>query len=103
VDKIFDLSQVSLQDHILSFKVNGTPVVCDLSEISEVLASAGAEQVAKMIVDLVGVGFHWPELDEDISVRGILKAQGIHVRSAARPKTQSAESLSFEEEAELAG
>jgi len=42
-------------------------------KISGVLAKASKEQLANMIVDPVGVGFHWPALDEDISINGILK------------------------------
>lgn len=85
MDKMFELTQVALKGHMLSFKVNGQAVICDLAQISEALARASAEQVARMIVDPVVAGFHWPELDEDISVNGILKAQGIQVQPTIRP------------------
>jgi hypothetical protein len=35
----------------------------------------------KIVVDPVGVGFHWPELDEDLSVHGILRDAGIQLTS----------------------
>ncbi len=37
-------------------------------------------QVANMVVDPVGVGFHWPALDEDLSVKGMLRELEIEVR-----------------------
>jgi hypothetical protein len=83
MEKLFDISHVVLQGHLLSFKVNGIAVTCDLARISDVLAQANKEQVANMIVDPVGVGFHWPALDEDLSVNGILKDLGIALHPAA--------------------
>ncbi len=100
MNKLFELSQVALKGHTLSFTVNGTPVICDLFEISEVLAHAGTEQVARMIVDPVGVGFHWPELDEDLSVSGILKAAGIQVDPTICSTNQSERAFRFDEECE---
>jgi hypothetical protein len=92
MEKLFEISHVTLKDHQLSFKVNGTSVACDLARMSEVLARASKEQVANMIVDPVGVGFHWPALDEDLSVNGILKDLGIALHSSK---------VAMEEQAEL--
>jgi len=82
MEKLFELSQIILNGYLLSFKVNGISVTCDLAEMSDVLAQADKEQVANMIVDPVGVGFHWPALDEDLSVNGILKDLGIGLHPA---------------------
>ncbi|MGH7494958.1 MAG: DUF2442 domain-containing protein [bacterium] len=81
MEKLFDISHVVLIDHFLSFQVNGIPVTCDLARSSDVLARASADQVARIVVDPVGVGFHWPELDEDLSVSGILRDAGIQLTS----------------------
>ena len=77
MEKLYDISDVALNGHLLSFKVNDVSVTCDLSKASETLAKATCEQVANLVVDPVGVGFHWPELGEDLSVNGILKEAGI--------------------------
>ena len=45
------------------------------------LKSAGAEQRAQVV--LVPGGQHWPELDEDISIAGLLAGQGDHRRNVA--------------------
>jgi hypothetical protein len=80
MEKLFEISQVVLKGHLLSFRVNGIPVICDLAKVSDVLAKATTEQVANMVVDPIGVGFHWPALDEDLSVNGMLRELGIEVR-----------------------
>jgi hypothetical protein len=80
MEKLYEVTDVDLKGHLLSFKVNGIPVTCDLAKMSDALAKASAEQVANMIVDPVGVGFHWPALDEDLSVNGILRDLGIELR-----------------------
>jgi len=76
MEKLYDISDVALSGHILFFKVNGSSITCDLANVSDVLAKASKEQVANMVVDPVGVGFHWPVLDEDLSVNGILRDLG---------------------------
>ncbi|MGH7450902.1 MAG: DUF2442 domain-containing protein [bacterium] len=79
MEKLFEISDVALKGHVLSFKANGTSITCDLAKVSDVLAKASKEQVANMIVDQVGVGFHWPALDEDLSVNGILRELGVEL------------------------
>lgn len=102
MDKLFELTQVTLKGHELSFKANERAVTCDLAQISRTLAHASAEQVARMIVDPVGIGFHWPEPDEDLSVSGILKAQGIQVQPAIRATHQAESAFQLDKERELA-
>lgn len=82
MEKLYDVSEVALQGYSLSFKVNGVPVTCNLTKVSKTLAQAAPEQVAHMIIDPVGVGFHWPALDEDLSVTGILRDLGIRLPTA---------------------
>ena len=77
MEKQYNINSVALNGHMLSFKANGILVTCNLAKVSDVLAQATKEQVANMIIDPVGVGFHWPALDEDLSVNGILRELGI--------------------------
>jgi hypothetical protein len=39
------------------------------------LAKAGPEQLAKVELICDGTGLHWPDLDEDLSVQGILEGR----------------------------
>jgi Protein of unknown function (DUF2442) len=92
MERLYDISDVALNGHILSFKVNGISVTCGLAKVSDVLAQATKEQIANMVVDPVGVGFHWPALDEDLSVNGLLRELGIKLPTAHKEeRTQHAE------------
>lgn len=87
MEKLYDINNVALNGHVLSFKVNGILVTCNLAKVSDVLAQATKEKVANMIVDPVGVGFHWPALDEDLSVNGILRELGINQLAPGKEET----------------
>lgn len=91
MEKLYEITDVALKGHLLSFKVNGVSVTCDLAKMSDVLAKASKEQVANMIIDPVGVGFHWPALDEDLSVNGILRDLGIELPTSKMVVTEHAE------------
>jgi hypothetical protein len=52
------------------------------------LRHATAKQRAKVQMSGGGAGLHWPHLDEDISVAGLLLGQGDRRRPAS-PKTTS--------------
>ncbi len=88
MERLFEISRVALEGHTLSFEANGIPVTCDLAKASNILAQASAEQVVRMIIDPAGVGFHWPELDEDLSVRGILRDAGIQLPAEKAKQTE---------------
>jgi hypothetical protein len=88
MEKLYDITEVTLTGHLLSFKVDGVRVTCDLSKASEALAKATREQVENLVVDPVGVGFHWPELDEDLSVNGILKEAAIALPMRGSEKSE---------------
>jgi hypothetical protein len=51
---------------VLKFKVSGFPG----------LSSARSEQLQKWELRNGGIGLHWPELDEDLSLYGFLKGLG---------------------------
>ncbi len=52
------------------------------------LLHASAEMRAKVVISGGGQGLHWEELDEDISVEGLL--QGVGDRSTAAPLRNAA-------------
>jgi hypothetical protein len=57
-----------------------------------ILLHATPEQRLRYRIGASGNGLHWEELDEDISVEGLLKGYGdMTNRAANRAKTQAAE------------
>ncbi len=56
----------------LSLVVDGKPLEFPLEKISKSLANATIEQLDTFEVSPSGYGIHWPLLDEDISIDGLL-------------------------------
>jgi hypothetical protein len=53
--------------------VDGQEIRKSIFEISPILASASEEKRQAFEVSPSGYGIHWPLLDEDISIDGILR------------------------------
>ncbi|MBK8269987.1 MAG: DUF2442 domain-containing protein [Planctomycetes bacterium] len=53
------------------------------------LQNATVKQRAKFEMSGGGTGLHWDDLDEDISVAGLLAGRGDQTRSAASPPVKS--------------
>ncbi len=69
---------------ILSMAVDGTPLRVDLRALSPRLAGASLSELSLCEVSPSGYGLHWPLLDEDISVDGLL---GVVHRPMLMPKS----------------
>lgn len=59
-------------DSTLVVKIDGEEHRFDLHEISDALANASAEERESFEVSPSGYGIHWPLLDEDLSIDGLL-------------------------------
>ncbi len=46
----------------------------DLAKHSSRIANATAEERARFEVSPTGYGIHWPDIDEDLSINGLLSA-----------------------------
>jgi hypothetical protein len=72
VDKAHDLRNVSVEGCILRLVIDGTTHQFDLTKQSHRLAAATQEQRARVEVSPSGYGLHWPDIDEDLSIDGLL-------------------------------
>ncbi len=52
--------------------VDGCAYTINLAEHSRKLVSASAQQKRRFEVSPSGYGIHWPELDEDLSIDGLI-------------------------------
>ncbi len=76
------IEEVQVKGGVLYLTIDGHPHEYPLKDISSLLASANAEDLQDIQVSPAGYGIHWPLIDEDISIDGLL---GIaHERSASR-------------------
>jgi hypothetical protein len=80
MNKRHELTSVAVNARMLSLVVDGVPVSRDLSTLSPLLQHATEEELAEFEVSPSGYGIHWPRIDEDISIDGLLGI--IHVPDA---------------------
>lgn len=70
--KYHDISDLKFEDDVLTVTIDGETRRYHLKEISSVLEKASIEQRNNFEISPSGYGIHWPLLDEDISVDGLL-------------------------------
>ena len=84
--KLPTVGKISFSGTQMTLEVDSRQVTVDLRKVSPRLAAASAQQRMKYEVSPSGYGIYWPELDEDLSVDGLLG-----IKHA--PKTKFAESV----------
>ncbi len=78
------IQQLTLTDTQLLLTVDGHEHVFELSEISEKLAGASTVEKEHYQISPSGYGIHWPLLDEDLSIDGLLGI--VHTPAVIREK-----------------
>ena len=72
MDKAHDISNTSIIGDRLIITVDGTEHQIDLCSQSKLLAAASDTARSNFIVSSSGYGIHWPDLDEDLSIDGLI-------------------------------
>jgi len=70
--KHHQVENVRVEKGILSLIVDGKSIQRELKEISPLLAAAKEDEQKEFEVSPSGYGIHWPLIDEDISIVGLL-------------------------------
>ena len=70
--KIHNISVVKFDADFLILEVDGKSLKIKLCDLSKKLASASDSDRNNFIITASGYGIHWPSLDEDISINGII-------------------------------
>jgi len=81
MDKAHTVEHVACTGSILRLRVDGTDYEIDVAARSERIANATEQQRAHLIVSPSGYGIHWPEVDEDLSIDGLIGV--VHSRDAS--------------------
>ena len=71
--KYHNLSDFKFEDGFLVITIDGEPKRFQLKKISPVLEKASEEERNNFEISPSGYGIHWPLLDEDISIDGMLR------------------------------
>ena len=72
MDRYHKIEQLTIEKGVLSLSVDGCSIQINLDEVSGVLANAKEEEQQEFEVSPSGYGIHWPLIDEDISIDGLL-------------------------------
>ena len=72
--KLHDIQRVAFEGQTMILEVDGRGYRLAVSAASPRLASASEAQRNFFRVSPSGFGIHWPELDEDLSVDGLIRA-----------------------------
>lgn len=70
--KAHDVRDAELSGTTLTMIVDGRQYRFDVTQVSKKLARATPQQRENFEVSPSGYGIHWPDLDEDLSIDGLL-------------------------------
>ena len=74
MDKAHEIQSVSFSGDVILLEVDGKEYRIDIMGQSERLARATPSQRKNFKVSPSGYGIHWPDLDEDLSIDGLVGA-----------------------------
>jgi hypothetical protein len=70
--KFHDIRDLKFEDGFLVITIDGEPNRFQLKEVSPALEKASKEERNNFEISPSGYGIHWPLLDEDLSIDGLL-------------------------------
>lgn len=83
MDKAHNIQKVAVSGTLLHLEVDGKSYEIDLARHSPRLARATQAQRQEIEVSPSGYGLHWPAVDEDLSVDGLIGVRHAHPIVAA--------------------
>jgi hypothetical protein len=72
MNRYHDVKDIKVVGDVLEATIDGAIKRFILKDVSPVLASASEMERSKFEISPSGYGIHWPLLDEDISIDGLL-------------------------------
>jgi hypothetical protein len=72
--KIHDVQMIDFEGTRMILKVDGQMYCVDLPSISVRLANAKNTGRRSYSISPSGYGIHWPEIDEDLTIDGVIEA-----------------------------
>lgn len=77
MDRVYDVKNLKITEKTISFDLLNEPIIVPLSKTgSSVLPKANPKHLQIYELDHNGLGIHWPLLDEDLSIEGLLRSAG---------------------------
>jgi hypothetical protein len=72
MDKAHEVGRVSFSGTRMRLSVDGAEYEVDIARLSRKLAEASQAERENVVVSPAGYGVRWPDLDEDLSVDGLV-------------------------------
>jgi len=79
--KYHNVKNVRFEKYYLLLRVDRKDYRIDLRPYSKKLATAGETTKMNFEISPSGYGIHWPDLDEDLSIDGMIKATKVRKAS----------------------
>lgn len=73
MNKLHTISNVHFENDLLILSIDGETKKYPVNHISRILQNASDKERNNYEISPSGYGIHWPLLDEDISIDGLLK------------------------------
>lgn len=82
---LYNIQGLEFRGNRMVITIDGKQYIFNLSDISERLTNASKIERERFVISPSGYGVHWPLIDEDLSVPGLLKtASGLSKRREER-------------------
>ena len=72
MNKAHNIQNLVIAGTIMHLEVDGKKYEIDIVKHSKRLAEATQEQREKLEISPSGYGIHWPDIDEDLSIDGLI-------------------------------
>jgi len=72
MEKAHEVGGVGFRGTVLCLRVDGKDYEVNVAQLSTRLAAATPEQRANCEISPAGYGIHWPDVDEDLSIDGLI-------------------------------
>jgi hypothetical protein len=72
MDRVHEVERVSFSGTRMRLSVDGTEHEVDVARFSRRLAEASPAERESFVVSPTGYGIRWPDLDEDLSIDGLI-------------------------------
>jgi hypothetical protein len=72
MDKAHKVTVLGFRGTVLCLRVDGREYAIEVAQCSRRLAEASPAERAHYEISPAGYGIHWPDLDEDLSIDGLI-------------------------------
>jgi hypothetical protein len=74
MEKAYNITDIRFENNYLILRVDNQLIKLNLTDISEKLVNATNSERKDFKISPSGYGIHWRQLDEDLSINGMLKS-----------------------------